>query len=264
MYRVALVLSGQQRFADKTFHQFKKYLPFDIIDVFFHTWDLSDEEVNSNSFFISNKQLIDTFKPVKFLFEEHPQLEFEKIATSIGKNSSAPPINILSMFYSMLKSDLLRQQHEKVNEFKYDLVIRARFDFFLLAKHKFERAPSKEVYFPDLIRNDSVFCDWFFYSSSENMTLITKCFENIISYSKNNVSFCGENLLYRHLQNHGLIGLKFVSSGFLIRDKFKVNLNFGRVHFKDHPFYFFSYILSRFITWMKLKSISRKILKFIE
>ena len=203
--RIALCLSGyfnsltdQTSLGDDGFLYIKKNIfnkvsPESEIDVFFHNWEPDMED-----------KLLELYKPKKYIVEK--QIDFDKIAKenkiskkdygyenklgtwTIDSKSGrgyAGPERILSQFYTLQKSIELKKEYEVVNNFKYDCVIKSRFDLGMINRNT--SGPGKGNPYPcqcinfDETNDMSYFyqvywdlfnegpADMWFYSNSENM-----------------------------------------------------------------------------------------------
>jgi hypothetical protein len=104
--KIAICISGQIRSGIQGIDVFRKFFSsLGDYDVFYHTWELDTS---------TSKQVQDLYTPVSFLEE--------------------PPVNILevgnfgSMLYSIMMANELKKRYEIKNNFRYDLVIKTRFD----------------------------------------------------------------------------------------------------------------------------------------
>ncbi len=141
--KVALCLSGQVRTFRRCFpSQYKKLIAPFKSDVFIHTWMYSGsyfrdarhhhytddydislyEKYNTDEYLTDSACLAKLYKPKKLLIEKPEKQRF------IDKSPKASFFNALMMYYSIYKANELRQQYEIELGFKYDLVIRCRFD----------------------------------------------------------------------------------------------------------------------------------------
>lgn len=144
--RVAICLSGQTRTYEKCFdsqynHIIKKYN----CDVFIHTWVYNglypktpdnlhycrEYSINNYDKYLNNNYLIDSkvislYNPKKILIE-YPDKNF-----FINKSPSdnIKFFNAIMMYYSIYQSNQLKIKYENDRNFKYDIVIRCRFDLF--------------------------------------------------------------------------------------------------------------------------------------
>lgn len=256
--KIALVFSGQSRFALQGARQVQKYISSDgssDVDIFFHTWEQESNAIfphwidSKDLIFVDAKSLISELKPKKYLIESQdvlPEIDLTGVCLT-----DANPRSIFSMFYSMHEADKLRQHYEWEQGFKYDLVIRSRFDYFPIGKMAFENVANNVCIFPDLLRNKMAYCDWFFWGNSDAMTKVQNVIENFSSLIDMNVLFCGEELLKANLNLVNVDPVKIKSSGYLIRDQKHINLNFGRVFARDSLPVFLKYSLKNFLFRVK-------------
>ena len=265
--KIAIVFSGQSRFALQGASQVIQYIksaegiqP----DIFFHTWNLEDENifpawVNPQYLvFVDPKCLTEKLKPKRYLIETQdmlPQLNLIDIC-----RTDANPKSILSMFYSMHKADNLRQNYEREFGFKYDLVFRSRFDFFPIGRLPIVDAKSNACYFPDLLRNQLAFCDWFFWGNSDSMSGAQNVMQKLQELIDLKIPVCGEDLLLANLQIENIQPIKVKCSGYLIRDVNHRNLDFGRVLLADAKLLFLQYRFKNIVSRAKayLKSFSNE------
>ena len=86
--------------------------------------------------------------------------------------------NIVSCWYVIYQCDLLRRKYELENNFKYDIVIRSRFDIEYTKDLVFD---NKFTFASDVGGNskDDGYGDGFFYGSSDDMTTICDLYINL-------------------------------------------------------------------------------------
>jgi len=207
--KVALCFSGLPRFLSETLPYWKNciinpYKP----SVFIHAW------FDGNSY--DRKKLTDnlqSFYSPKIL---HVQ-SFEKFDVSTYNERIAPhrttPQNVISQFTGIKRSLELSREYEIANDLEFDIVVRARFDWYL-AKVDFEINNQINVaHTPTLCNHKFLFNgdnhvginDQFAYGNSKNMALYGKLVDNVPNlYSNHRVDFCGEILLKSHLLDYGL------------------------------------------------------------
>lgn len=152
--RVALCLSGGCFGLRESYEGFKKFWiePFET-DVFIHTydhlttrrWEIPCDPVDFSdmaSFYKPVKMVVQNWKKMKPIFDIH---KYD------GKKHSSTHIpSTLSMFYNIFKCNQLKSEYEQMMGFKYDLVIRSRFDLVFSAVNNtpyLDRDESK-VYIP--------------------------------------------------------------------------------------------------------------------
>lgn len=104
--KIAICISGQLRSGIQGIEVFRKFFSsLGNYDVFYHTWELDQD---------TSKQVQALYTPVSFL--EEPPVDI----TQVG--------NFGSMLYSIMMANELKKRHEIENNFRYDLVIKTRFD----------------------------------------------------------------------------------------------------------------------------------------
>tara|TARA_Y100001963_G_C6713000_1_gene415193 strand:+ start:415 stop:1158 length:744 start_codon:yes stop_codon:yes gene_type:complete len=135
--KIALCISGQPRFYKKGYKDLKKYyLDKYNIDVFIHTW--KDNIYKGTPFFEGDDKnkiykynenmysdLVKLYKPESFLIDNQIQFVSQDTTGTMWRQSIQ---NSLSMWYSIYKVNELKLNYEKINNFKYDYVIRTRTD----------------------------------------------------------------------------------------------------------------------------------------
>ena len=119
--KIALCLSGALRNFKDTFYSFEEMLlQKHDVDVFFYGPE-NKEGLDQNK-----KDLEKLFKPKKYIINNP---SFYGNGTFPFPCIHTPPTPYYS-FYNIFKSNELKKQYETENNFKYDLVIRSRADYF--------------------------------------------------------------------------------------------------------------------------------------
>lgn len=131
MIRIALLITGTTRNYKENYITWKKYL-LDIfnVDIFFHTYDVTGYKTTNISTF-NGAEVIETLNPKKYIIDPFTDKinEFNKEITSQCLRSGSPkPEFIRAQLYSIYKSNELKKEYEKENNFEYDIVIKIRFD----------------------------------------------------------------------------------------------------------------------------------------
>lgn len=208
--RVALCFSGLPRFVSQT-HQYwfnsilKPYNP----DVFIHTWKWADKW-NLNNNIVEEIQSL--YSPKVLQIESTKTFDTSMFIDRIWPHRTTPA-TVLSQFYSIKRSIEHKAEYELRTGFRYDIVIRARFDWFLkeitlelndminvaltptLGGHRFRY-------------DDQIYVginDQFGFGSSKNMDIYGGLFDNIPNlYANHGVDFCSELFLKGHLVENGI------------------------------------------------------------
>jgi hypothetical protein len=117
-----------------------------------------------------------------------------------------PDIGPVSMFYGIAESQKMRQEFEKKHGFKFDVVMRCRFETDFAhnvdwEQIKLEKYDMKKIWIP---RYNERFEDVFGFSSSENMDKYAKVYENIVPLVKK-VGLEPEFLLGLNVSEHNVM-----------------------------------------------------------
>ena len=145
---VALCFSGGVKYPNNGLNSLKKIFPNCNIKIFMHTWDIHKKSdylktVHGIKHKEVQKTVITNFDFLsKFLYEnllienyDTKQIEFQSFydelkfkdypTTSDGKTIG---IGMISMHYSIWKSNELKKYYEKEHDMKFDVVVRMRYD----------------------------------------------------------------------------------------------------------------------------------------
>ena len=203
--RKAISFSGQSRFVKEGLASLRSNLKdFEDYDIFVHIWEGP-----------LNKDVLE-YKPKKIIVEPQKHV----IPPTVREYTNAHFVHF-SMFYTMKESLRLKSEYEKENGFKYDLVIRTRFDISLESKLDPSNYDLKDgVYSPDVCANPNVISDWFNFGSSENMDVYSEIYDNIIDFQRQGVMITSGEELITHIlkvKNKPIIKLPCVL--YLLRDR---------------------------------------------
>jgi hypothetical protein len=191
--KIAVCFSGQIRTgieaSPSLFNFFGELLPN--IDFFIHTWDTEtisrqalngrDESIADEVFIVSSEKI----EKIKNVY--NPKLiKVDNVveyclwrSEKIKKENNNLVASLISMFHSIYESNQLKLKYEKQNNFRYDYVIRMRFDTVFNPEHRL----SEELEQCSIDYNSFYFCDaWKKYprqledvlwlSSSEIMNIV--------------------------------------------------------------------------------------------
>lgn len=134
--KVAVCLSGSVKHPEKSLESIKRIYPNEHLKVFIHTWDIKDRKVYSSDSFsgksgLSDLDILSQYNAEDILIENYnrKRLKFVSMLEEIKFNeSNRSDIGIISMYYSIFKSNQLKRKYERKNKIKFDVVIRMRFD----------------------------------------------------------------------------------------------------------------------------------------
>ena len=187
---------------------FKKYvLDNNDVDIFIFSWETDKE-----------KELKKYLNPKKMKLI--PQIDFDIPEHLKGRNDKRV-IAHYSRWYGFKEVMKLRKEYEKENDFKYDLVVNARFDLCYNRPFDFSSLPTNEFHIP-IHPNRSTYgwptegpeiLDHIFASSSENMDNYSYLFDCLDSYT-----LPGECPQWNTISNHFLMVWHLDKLGLLTTD----------------------------------------------
>lgn len=117
--KVAICISGLIRTGIPAYRSFEKFFGDLNADIFFHTWKDPEKE----------NEIIKLYKPKKYLIQEPFPKDPITIYDGMGSWGN--------MLYSMMMANELKKKYEIENDFRYDLVIKTRFDLIFWRECKF-------------------------------------------------------------------------------------------------------------------------------
>lgn len=243
--KVALCLSGHVR----TYLKCKQSL-FDCIihkynpDIFIHTWNdigyglngrpknfINNETkkiININFVYgdsslefirncgIVNEDMFQDLKCKKIKIEDYSKVEkyILNISKKIyNKNSYDYPPNFISAQRKIYLCNELVKKYEKENNFKYDIIIKSRFDIkYDLINIKNE---INNIYIP-IAESYGIFSDIFAYGDNELMNKYQRFFIHLNEYNKKKLCFNPHTILKEHCNIHSI--------PFVIDPEIKLNL----------------------------------------
>ena len=237
--KVALCLSGQPRVVEVGYHKLKAtILDNNDVDVFIHTW--FDQDNLSTESVIPGREghqldpgaidkLIQLYQPKKILVEkpktwdrhfEYPQKTFEKAHTWALEIPGDNPLERAKayldntthcMWYSIMRSNLLKEEYATETNTHYDFVIRNRMDYAPHVAITFGEPPENDsaVYYqhnPD--HPDGMIGDWFAMGSTNAMNVYSglfNCLGQLVLQANDTEGYwCNELILKHHLKNNSI------------------------------------------------------------
>lgn len=204
--RVALCISGQPRSALQTFsYIYKNIIEPNNADVFIHMhYDPNNLYMekghadNGNCMLEINidKQLIELYKPKKFLIEpprnfQNPNINIpEKRLERMKKmnhhkqwtdeeHKNHTVKQLISQYYSVYKANELKEVYANENGFVYDYVIRARFDLLPLQPIICSKLDPNFIHYVEIGQPDQLILDWIVIGSNTIINIYSSMYLNI-------------------------------------------------------------------------------------
>lgn len=199
--RTAICISGQLRNFDDPIivENLYKYVinPLNA-DVFIDTWyDRGDSFYVQTGIIqaeydiketVEETKIKELYKPISLHIEDFKNWETNLIPNELKRNilkNGRPYIGGTAMFYKINGANNLKKQYEKENNFKYDLVIRSRFDNIFFKKIEDEYLKNLNVLWnnncPAIYMNYRVH-DTLNFSNSQIMDTFSDIYENLPRY----------------------------------------------------------------------------------
>jgi hypothetical protein len=169
--KIAVCIGGQIRTAIQAFKSFESFFSDESIDVFIHTWDIDDAEIID--------EVIKLYKPVAIQIDKSPN--YERLDFDL-------------MFKTIFLSNQLKRNYEIDNDFRYDVVVKYRFDLIFSKEEKFPKTKieEKKLYVSKIdgpkMNTDYEQCgihDLFFWGDSHTMDIICLTYKIRVLYYGN-------------------------------------------------------------------------------
>jgi hypothetical protein len=185
----------------------KKYVLNNDVDIFIFSWETDKE-----------KEFTDLLNPKKMKLV--PQINFDPPAHLKGR-SEKRVLAHYSRWYGFKEVMKLKSEYEKENNFKYDLVINARFDLCFNRSINFDNIDTNKFHIPELPGSNygwpsgsPEILDHMFGSNSENMDKYSSLFDKLDEYT-----LPGECPQWNTISNHFLMVWHLNKLGLLDTDK---------------------------------------------
>jgi len=208
--KVALQISGQQRYSDYFAELLESFKVFPDLDVFFHHWHgPRDESVIRSLVHHGQVRSIKIEPQINF----QPPLDWQPVPHTITI------FNMMSAAYSIKAVNQLRLDYEKETGTTYDLVIRARADIRMICLPQdiswYDRIGRMMLFLPARgnILGENQINDQFAMGKPETINLYAQLFDNFQKFHDIGRKFQPEQILYWHVVDN--IGLQIIEDGLL-------------------------------------------------
>ena len=196
-----ILLSGQIRDAEKWFPSIKKNL-IDVYDadVFISTW-IPDLSIETNT---SIEKLVELYKPIGLEIENFEETKYDLTRIIESVNFIYPPetkpLNVLSMYYKIMKANNLKKLHEINYNFNYDVVIRSRMDLHFVHECSYLIPNEETILIPKGWDWRNGLNDLFAIGGTDAMNYYSDLFLNFEKIISETGWLHPESLLKHHLQ----------------------------------------------------------------
>lgn len=212
--KVALLLSGQYRDGDKTLLNLKKNLLDKYnVDIFIsNNYDDIPE--------VGGEFLKKLYNPKGIVSSKYSE-DFPKILKNCHYYSKHPETNpetVFRMWYSIKQANLLKSMYESENGFKYDIVIKSRFDLDLIDENIFLKTDKNTIFIPIGWDHRDGCNDLFAYGDSDSMSYYCNLYYKLLPYLEEDGQILHPEGLLKHHLNISDISVMRTSIKMLLRD----------------------------------------------
>jgi hypothetical protein len=196
--RVALLLSGKFRGSYIPFN----YLQSNLLNKYNPDIFINYNYKDDNDMECDESELVSIYNPKLINFTKTPDIVGEKISMingcEVARESS--PSSVFNMWWGIYQANELKKKYEEENGFKYDVVIRTRFDIEILEEVAL-RNWNDSLFIPMGSDHRDGFNDFLAYGKSHIMDYYCSNFHHLVDYIKGGELIHPERLLRRHLQD---------------------------------------------------------------
>lgn len=134
--KVAVCLSGAIKHPEKSLDSIKRIYPNEFLKIFIHTWEIENiKEYGRDSFSgkmgLSGTDILSEYSYEDILIENYStkREQFQSMFDTLKfKESHRKDVGLISMYYSIFRSNQLKKEYEIKNNMIFDKVVRMRFD----------------------------------------------------------------------------------------------------------------------------------------
>lgn len=218
--KIAICFSGQLRNIQSTFLNWYKPNVLDVnqdheIDIFVHSW--FDKNTIGSVHYAANRvpnsvvasdpvpediiqQMYGAYNPIATILQK-PKT-FDEKNYNERKLPDAVPAHGLSRLYSIFRSVQLKAQYEAENNFKYDVVACARFDFMFKEPFKFDLVNEPGIYHPGYSPHGFNVC--YAMGDTDSINQYALLYQNVEIVYNTGIAWCDEILANTYLNMCGI------------------------------------------------------------
>jgi hypothetical protein len=148
-------------------------------------------------------ELVSIYNPKSINFTKTPDIVFDKIKSVDGYQvaDESSVSSVFNMWWGIYQANQLKSNYEEQNGFKYDVVVRTRFDIELLEEVEL-RNWNNSLFIPMGSDHRDGFNDLLAYGKSHTMDYYCSNFNHLVDYIKDGELVHPERLLRKHLTNY--------------------------------------------------------------
>jgi hypothetical protein len=221
--KTAVLISGQIRNAKECVDSLRAKVigPYNA-DVFIDTWTPESKIIDHRGNFLTNDasadEVLSLFKPKIAIFEDFntspvfDRFKDHGITNKFAYDGSyayeTRVENIFYMYYKIWRCFQTIVHYENMNGFKYDAIIRMRFDLMFDDFQVIDVQPNT-IYIPEGFNHRGGYNDLLSLGSREVMEKICLLCTKLVEYANGGIGFHPESVLRKHIENNGISVVRF-------------------------------------------------------
>ena len=217
--KVALLLSGQFRNGKECYQSiYENLIKHYDMDVFIAYYYEEPE--------LSFDELSDLYKPRYIVYEKYDKdlIEQFNLTNNFLHYTESTPSSLCKMWFNNDMVRMLKEEYEKDNNMKYDVVIKCRFDVEILEKVEL-KLPENQIYIPIGWDHMDGVNDIFAYGDSDSMDYYLSAYDSLSGFINEGRFLHPEMLLKAHLMRGKMM---------ILRNSIKMSLRGMKIHEQEY------------------------------
>jgi hypothetical protein len=217
--KVALLLSGQFRNGKECYQSIYDNLISHYDTDVFISYHYEEPDVTF-------EELDELYKPKYIMYEKYEKDLIDKfnLTNNFLHYTESNPSSLCKMWFGNMMVNILKDDYEKNNDMKYDVVIKCRFDVNILEKIEL-KLPENQIYIPIGWDHMDGVNDIFAYGDSESMDYYSSAFYSLDGFINEGRFIHPEMLLKAHLMKGNMM---------ILRNSFKMLLRGMKIHEQEY------------------------------
>jgi hypothetical protein len=217
--KVALLLSGQFRNGRECYQSiYDNLISHYDVDVFI-SYHYEEPDVTF-------EELDELYKPKYIMYEKYDNGLIEKfnLTNNFLHYTESTPSSLCKMWFGNMMVNILKDDYEKNNNMKYDVVIKSRFDVDILEKIEL-KLPQNQIYIPIGWDHMDGVNDTFAYGDSDSMSYYLNAYFSLDDFINEGRFIHPEMLLKAYLLRGNMM---------ILRNSIKMSLRGMNIHEQEY------------------------------
>ena len=217
--KVALLLSGQFRNGRECYQSIYDNLISQYDTDVFISYHYEEPDVTF-------EELDELYKPKYIMYEKYDTGLIDKfnLTNNFLHYTESNPSSLCKMWFGNMMVNILKDDYEKNNNMKYDVVIKCRFDVNILEKVEL-KLPENQIYIPIGWDHMDGVNDVFAYGDSDSMTYYLNAYYSLDGFINEGRFIHPEMLLKAHLMRGNMM---------VLRNSIKMSLRGMKIHEQEY------------------------------